>query len=169
MSLVDNDQVPVRCPQQLGHDLLALGEIERGDAAVLALPRVSTQLPACEVRVDDREVLVELLVQLVLPLHRQRRGAQDEHSIGNRPQPQLLDQQPGHDRLAGGRVIGKHEPQPRLGKHVPVHRRDLVWQTANPGKADREVRVMRVGQRDAVGLHEVKKVSLAAALAASAG
>ena len=103
--------------------------------------------------------LVELLVQLVLPLDGQRRGAQDEHPVGDRPQPQLLDQQAGHDRLAGARVIGEHEPQPRLGQHVPVDRGDLVRQAADPGQADREVRIVGVGERDPVGLHEVEEVA----------
>jgi hypothetical protein len=117
--------------------------------------------PSCqrEVRVDDREVLVELLVQFVLPLHGQRRGAQDEHPVGDRPQAQLLDQQAGHDCLARARVVGEHEPQPRLGQHVAVHGDDLVRQAADPGQADREVRVMGVGERDPLGLHEVKEVA----------
>jgi len=61
--------------------------------------------------------------------------------------------------LAGARVIGEHEPQPRLRQHVPIHRRDLVRQAADPGQADREVRIMGVGERDPVGLHEVEEIA----------
>jgi hypothetical protein len=41
---------------------------------------------------------------------------------------------------------------------VPVHSGDLVRQAADPGEADREVRIVSVGKRDPVGLHEVKEV-----------
>jgi hypothetical protein len=58
-----------------------------------------------QVAVDDAERQAELVAHLFLPLHLERRGADDEHGPGAVTQQQLLDDQPGLDDLAdlGGR------------------------------------------------------------------
>jgi hypothetical protein len=123
--LVDHHQVPVGS-KQVGEDLVALGEVDRGDAAIVLEPRQLPKLPPHLMRIDDREAFIELVVELVLPLDRQRGRAEDQYPVGHHPQPQLLEQEPRHDRLARARIVREHEPQPRLGKHVLVDRDDLV-------------------------------------------
>jgi len=44
---------------------------------------------------------------------------------------------PGHDRLAGSRIIGKKEPERLARQHRLVHRRDLMRQRIDDGGVDR--------------------------------
>ena len=65
---------------------------------------------------------------------------------------QLLDEEPGHDGLAGAGVVGQQEAQRLAGQHRLVDRRDLVRQRLDQRGVDGEQRVEEVGQADAVGL-----------------
>ena len=103
---------------------------------------------------DDLKRLVEEPQHLVLPLNGQGRGDQDEAALDGLPQLQLLDQQTGHDRLAGAGIVREQEAQPRLRQHLQVDRLDLVRQRADAGQTDRELPVVGVGEADAGGLHE---------------
>jgi len=75
---------------------------------------------------------VRLVGELLAPLEGERRGADDQDSVGDTAQAQLLEEEAGHDRLAGARVVGEHEAQPGLRQHVAVDSDDLVWESANP-------------------------------------
>ena len=103
---------------------------------------------------DDVERLAEPAQQLVLPLDRQRRRAEDEHALDGLAELQLLDEQAGHDRLAGAGVVGEQEAQPRLRQHLLVDGLDLVRQRADARQADGELAVVGVGQPDAGRLDE---------------
>lgn len=156
MGLVDHHKIPVRTEEIL-HHLLLLGEVDRGDDAVVLLPRVAARRPL-DPRVEHLEVLVELLGELGLPLRSERRGAEDQDAIGNPTELKLLHQQAGHDCLPGPGVIGEDEAKPRLGQHVAVDPNDLMWEPADPGHAHREVGIVRVGELDSVGLDEVEEI-----------
>ena len=77
---------------------------------------------------ENVERQVEATVQLVLPLLDQAAGAHDQAPLQVAARDQLLDQQPGHDRLAGAGVVGQQEAQRLARQHRLVDRRDLVRQ-----------------------------------------
>ena len=61
---------------------------------------------------------------------------------------QLLEQQAGHDRLAGAGVVGEQEADARQLQEVVVDRLELVRQRIDAGDREREVRVVLVGQAE---------------------
>jgi hypothetical protein len=84
-----------------------------------------------------------------LPLHSERCGAEDEDALDGLAELQFLDEQPGHDGLAGAGIVGEQEAEPRLGQHLLVDGLDLVGKRADAGKADGELAVVGGGQPDA--------------------
>ena len=101
---------------------------------------------------EDLEGQVEAAVELVLPLLGEAAGADDEAALEVAARDQLLDEQAGHDRLAGARVVGEQEAQRLARQHRLVDRRDLVRQRLDERGVDREHRVEEVRQADAVRL-----------------
>jgi len=152
VSLVDDHEVPSLLPDPLANVVL-LGVVQGGDDLRLALPEVE-ELLLVVARVDDLEALAEEADQLVLPLNRERRWDKDEHALDRLAELQLLDEEAGHDRLSGPRVVCEQEPQPRLREHPHVDRLDLVRQRADARQAHCELAVVRVGQPDARRLDE---------------
>ena len=74
-----------------------------------------------------------------------------------------LMRQPGHDRLAGARVVGDQEADAGLGEQVRVDGIHLVRQRIDLRHGDGEVRVVLEGQPDAVGFGgeaEVRRVAV---------
>ena len=65
---------------------------------------------------------------------------------------QFLEQQPGHDRLAGPGVVGQEEADARQLEEVVVDRFELVRQRIDAGDGEREIGVVFVGQAEPVGL-----------------
>ena len=118
-----------------------------------AVPGVD-ELLLIDGREDDVERLAEPAEQFVLPLDRQRRGAEDQHAVDGLAELHLLDEQARHDRLARAGVVRQQEAQPRLGQHPQVDGLDLVRQRADARQADGEVAVVRVGEADAGRLDE---------------
>ena len=102
------------------------------------------------VRMSKREA--ELLGQLVLPLLDQAAGRDDQAALEVAADQQLLDQQPGHDRLAGAGIVGEQEAQRLARQHLAVDRRDLVRQRLDLRGADGQIGVEQVREADAVGL-----------------
>ena len=94
----------------------------------------------------------ELLRQLVLPLLDEVAGRDDQAAVEIAADQQLLDQQPGHDRLAGAGIVGEQEPQRLARQHLAVDGRDLVRQRLDLRRADGEIRIEQVGKADAVRL-----------------
>ena len=101
---------------------------------------------------DDLERQAELREQLVLPLLDQAARADDQAAAQIAADEQLLDEQPGHDRLAGAGVVGQQEPQRLARQHLAVDGGDLVRQRLDERGVDGQQRVEQVGQADAVGL-----------------
>jgi hypothetical protein len=79
---------------------------------------------------------------------------QDQDALDGFAEFEFLQEQSGHDRLAGAGVIGQQEAETRLRQHPPVYGLDLVGKGANAREADREVPVIGVGEPDAGGLDE---------------
>ena len=93
---------------------------------------------------------MEPAVQLVLPLLGEAARADDQAALQVAAGDQLLDQQPGHDRLAGAGVIGQEEAQRLPGQHRLVHGRDLVWQRLDHRRVNRQHGVEQMGEADAL-------------------
>ena len=90
--------------------------------------------------------------ELVLPLLGEAARADDQAALQVAAGDQLLDQQPGHDRLAGAGVVGEQEAQRLARQHRLVDRRDLVRQRLDERGVDGEHRVEQVREADALRL-----------------
>ena len=152
VGLVDDDEVPVGAEQALLGVLDARDPGDRGDDLVALLPGVLAVVGAEHVAADDLEVLAELVLQLALPLEGQVGRRDDERALDQAADLQLLEQQPRHDRLAGARVVGEQEADAGQLEEVVVDRLELVRQRIDAGDREREVRVVLVGQAEALGL-----------------
>jgi hypothetical protein len=58
----------------------------------------------------------------------QASGRDDHAALEIAADEQLLDQQPGHDGLAGAGIVGEQEAQRLARQHLAVNGRDLVRQ-----------------------------------------
>ena len=128
--LVAHDEVPAAIRRlQLVLDVLVAGElVEPGNDEVGFQEPVAG---ACRFELvvrQDFEGQMESAVELVLPLLRETAGTDDETPLQVAAGDQLLDEQPGHDGLAGARVIGEQEAKGLAGQHGLVHRGDLMRQ-----------------------------------------
>ena len=101
---------------------------------------------------EDLEGQVEAAVELVLPLLGQAARADDQAALQVAAGDQLLDEQAGHDGLAGAGVVGQQEAQRLARQHRLVDRRDLVRQRLDQRGVDGQHRIEQVGQADALGL-----------------
>ena len=82
-------------------------------------------------------------------------GADDKATLQVAAGDQLLDEQAGHDGLAGARVVGEEEAQRLARQHRLVDAGDLVWQRIDHRRMDCQQRVEQVCEADALGLgHE---------------
>ena len=129
--LVDDHQVPAHL-RQAGQDVGALGQVERGDDLPLLQPLVDAELAAQVGALQHDEPLLELLVELALPLERQVRGADHQDAFDQPAQLELADQEAGHDRLAGAGVVGQQEAHARQLEEVFVDRFELMRQRVHP-------------------------------------
>ena len=93
---------------------------------------------------------MEAARELVLPLLGEAAGADDEAALEVAARDQLLDEEPGHDRLAGARVVGQQEPQRLARQHRLVDRGDLVRQRIDQRSVDGQHWIEEVGQADAM-------------------
>src|SRR5262249_8044679 len=149
-----------------GQDLGPLGQVERGDDAVLFEPLVDAELLADVVAAEDDELLVELLLQLALPLEGEIGGADDEDAPGQPPELQLADEQAGHDGLASAGVVGEQEADPGQFEEVVVDGLQLVGQRIDPGDGQAEVGVELVSDAEGVRLETETKEAAVAVVAA---
>ena len=154
VGLVADHQVVAAIPgAQLGLDLLVAGQlVQPRDGQVVFQEPVAAARRLQLVVGQDVERQIEAAVQLVLPLLDQAAGADDQAALQIAARDQLLDQQAGHDRLAGAGVIGQQEAQRLARQHGLVHSSDLVRQGVHQGGVDGQNRIEEVGQADAVGL-----------------
>ncbi len=91
-------------------------------------------------------------IQLVLPLLGEAAGADDQASLQIAAGDQLLDQQPGHDRLARAGIVREQETQRLARQHRFVDRSDLVRQRLDHGRVDGQHGIEQMREPDAVGL-----------------
>jgi len=117
--LVDDDQVPLSA-SELGEQIIVAAKlIHAGDQMRMLLEGGSAEHCLTELRREDLEGETELQVKLVLPLLNQAAGSNDQAPLDILAQDQLLDVEPGHDRLAGARIISMQEPKRRARSSSP--------------------------------------------------
>ena len=152
--LVADDEVPAAVGRlQLRLHVLVAGElVEPGDDEVGLEEPVAGARGFELVVGQDLEGQVEAPVELVLPLLGQAARADDQAALQVAAGDQLLDQQPGHDRLAGAGVVGQQEAQRLARQHRLVDGRDLVRQRLDERGVDGQHRIEEVGQPDALRL-----------------
>ena len=152
VSLVRDDQVPFRV-RELGLQVEVAGELVEpaDDEVVLAEPVAGAGRLQLVVG-QDLEGELELLPQLVLPLLGERAGADHHAAAQVAPDVELLDEEAGHDGLAGAGIVRQEEPQGLARQHLAVDRQDLVRQRHDLGGVDGEEGVEQVRQADAVSL-----------------
>ena len=119
-----------------------------------------TPLPAQrphQLGVEHPELQAELVLHLLAPLDAQARRADHEHRAGPVPQDQLLDDQPGLDRLAQPDVVGDQQVGPRHAER-PYQRVELVVLNVDAA-AERslEQALVRAGQRPPSGQRQGKR------------
>ena len=134
------------------HVLVARELVEPGDDEVGLEEPVAGARGLELVVGEDLEREVEAAVELVLPLLGEAAGADDQAALQVAAGDQLLDEQPGHDRLAGARVVGEQEAQRLARQHRLVDGRDLVRQRLDERGVDGEHGIEQVGEADALGL-----------------
>ena len=80
---------------------------------------------------ENLEGQVETSVQLVLPLLNETARADDQAAVQVATDQQFLDEEPGHDGLAGAGIVSQQEAQWLARQHLAIDRGDLVWQRLN--------------------------------------
>ena len=150
--LVADHQVvgAVRRPQTRLHLLVARQHVEAGDPVARFQEPVPRRRGVPGVAGEDREVESEALGEFLLPLLHQTAGADDEAPPGVAAREEFLDEQPGHDRLAGAGIVGEQETQRLAREHRLIDRGDLVRQRVHLRGLHRQERVEEVRQRDAL-------------------
>ena len=122
--------------------------VESGDHQVAFTERIAGPGGLDQLTGEDGEVQSELVVHLVLPLSDEPAGSHDEDSPDVATKHQLLDVQPGHDRLAGAGIIGQEEAQRLPGKHLAVDSDDLMRKWLDQTEMHREAGIEQVSETD---------------------
>ena len=130
VGFVAHNQVPAAIRRlQLVLDVFVASELvqARDDEVRLQKPVAGTS--GFELVVGQNlERQLESPVQLVLPLLGETAGTDHQAALKIAAGDQLLDEQPGHDGLAGARVVRQQEAERLPRQHGFVHRGDLVRQ-----------------------------------------
>ena len=145
-----------------GQDLRPLGQVERRNQLLLFEPLVDAELVADVVALDDEELLVELLLEFALPLEGEVGRGHDQDALAHAPELELLDEQPGHDRLAGPGVVGQEEADAGELQQVVVDRFELMRQRIDAGDGQAEIGIELVGDAEGVSLDAEAKQSTVA-------
>ena len=149
--VADDQVVPaVRCPEPGLHLLVARQHVQAGDPVRRLEEPVAGGSGVPPVAGEDLEVEAEAFREFLLPLLHQTSRTDDETPPGVAPRQQFLDEQPGHDRLAGAGVVGEQETQRLAREHRFIDRGDLVRQRIHLRGLHRQERVEEVRQRDAL-------------------
>ena len=152
VSFIDDDQIPPR-PQQTFTSVLNDRHPRDGrDELIAFLPRILTVVGTQDVASNDLELLSKLVGQFTLPLNRQVRRCDDQHSLHQPACLEFLQQKPSHDCLAGSRIVGQQKPDAREFQKVAVDRFKLVRQRIDASNRKRKERVVLVGQSQSMSL-----------------
>src|SRR6266545_8146746 len=103
---------------QSWENLPALGQVQGCDHTLLFEPLVDAELVANIPALEYEELLVELLVQLPLPLKGEVRRNDNENALGQTAEFELADQEASHDCLACARIIGEQKAHSRRLQEV---------------------------------------------------
>ena len=133
VGLVDDDEVPVRPEEALLRVLDAGDPRDGGHHLVLLEPGILAVLAPKHLPAHDVERLTELVLHLALPLECEVCRSDDECPLDEAADLQLLQEEPGHDRLPGPRVVGQEEPDTGHLQEVVVDRFELVREGVHPG------------------------------------
>ena len=116
------------------HDRVPVG-LEGVEAFAVVLHDVLAPLA-----VEEHERLVELPVQLAEPLHRERRGGDDERPVGPVGAQEAREDEAGLDRLAEAHLVGE-QPAHRVRRGGPFGDVELVREQRNtPAEEGAEAR-----------------------------
>ena len=171
VGFVAYDEVPVAVAglEFLLHFFVAGELVEAGDDEV-GLEEPVAGAGGFELVVgEDFEGQLEAAVELVLPLFGEAAGTDDEAALEVAAGDQLLDEEAGHDGLAGARIVGEEEAQGRAGQHGLVDGGDLVGKGLDVGGVDGQQGVEEVGEADALGLGDEAEKGAVAIEAPGAG
>ena len=130
-------------------DVVVAGELfEAGDGEVVLDEPVGGSGGFELVVGDDVEGELEFAGELVLPLLDEAAGADDEAALEVAAGDEFLDEEAGHDGLAGAGVVGEQEAQGLAGEHGFVDGDDLVGEGIDEGGVDGEDGVEKVGEAE---------------------
>lgn len=150
--LVTHDQVPVGGVERALQVVVPAQRVEAADRErVFRKPVAGPGGPGRVVR-QDLERQGKPPREFVLPLLDEIARAHDQTPPHVPAHHQLLEQQPGHDRLSRARVVRQHEPEGLAGQQRLVHRGNLVRQRFQERGVDGQERVEQGRQPNAVRL-----------------
>lgn len=152
MRFVANDQIPVGLLQFFLQFVIAAELVEPAEDEIRFFEPVATCRRFDLLPRQDLEAQIELGLKLILPLFDQAPGTDDHASAQVTPQPQFLDEQSCHDRLAGAGIVGKKESQGLPGQHLLIDGRQLMRERLNIRAVYGEERIEEVGELDALRL-----------------
>src|SRR5436305_12487463 len=96
---------------------------------------------------------------LLGPLLGEAARSDDESLLDDTTEEKLLDEEPGHDRLAGAGVVGEKEADAGQRQQVAVDGFHLVRERVDDAGADGEKGVELMGDTNAFGLGTEKEGS----------
>ncbi len=162
--LVAHDEIPATIGrlELVLHLLVARELVETGDDQVRFQEPVAGPRRFEFVVGQDLKRQVEAVVQLVLPLLGEAAGANDEAPLQVASRNQLLHEQPGHDGLAGARVVGQEKSERLARQHGLIDGRDLMRQRIDQRRVDCQHGVKQMCELNAVQLgHQTEEVAVA--------
>jgi len=138
VGLVHHHQVPVLGKDQ-GALVLALSVVDAGDDPLEDLPGALTPGEAAQGgAVGDLEGQVEEPAKRLLPIGLEVGRGEDEHAAGGAAKQELLNDEPGLDRLAETDVVGDEEADPGRVSKRHQERNELVVVGDDPGALEGE-------------------------------
>ena len=121
----------------------------RGNHLVLFLPRIRAIIRPENLTADDLEIFPELIYQFAFPLEGEIGRGDDQGTLRQTTDFELLDEEPCHDRFAGAGIIRQKEPDAGKFQKVVVDRLKLVEQRINARNGEGEVGIVFIGKAEA--------------------
>ena len=150
VGFVADDQIPLGRRPEPGLEVVVPAQhIESGDQQVVLLEGIAAARSLDHIAGQDVEAEPEFVGQLVLPLLDQPARRHHQASLQVAARHQLLDQEAGHDGLAGAGIIGQQKAQRLARQHLAIDGGDLVRQRLDQRRVDRQVGIEKVGKPDA--------------------